>query len=161
MIHFQQIDKTSFTNIYDIQVESEQTHFVHSDLVNYVKNWESDTQMSCYWVFNNKTAIGFFALDFSTDRHPYVDSSTAFCVLRNFIIDHKFQGCGFASQILQVIDLYLIEHYSNIKRLFLTVNFANPRAIKVYEKAGFHTLPEPYLGGIAGPQHIMEKKIHS
>lgn len=103
---------------------------------------------------HNDQVIGCFKIDIA-----YAESY-GFCIegsigLRTFLIDAKQQGRGFGTLAVKALFPYLKENYANYPRIYLTVNCKNPAAYTCYQKAGFHEAGEHYLGGAAGPQHIM------
>lgn len=111
-------------------------------------------------VKQGEQVIGYFRLD--------LDFSIAhsFCTaddigLRTFVIDQKHQGKGFGGQAMKALAPFVAVHFPEKENIYLTVNYRNPSAKTCYEKAGFKSQSEPYLGGPVGPQHIMFIKIHS
>lgn len=76
--------------------------------------------------------------------------------LRNVLIDHRMQGKGIGAQAIISLLNKMKSFYPDHSQLFLTVNCRNAGAIKCYIKAGFVDTGELYLGGDAGPQHIMK-----
>lgn len=75
--------------------------------------------------------------------------------LRGVILDAAMQGRGVGKRAMQVLGPYVARRYPDADRLYLTVNFRNPVAIAVYARAGFRDEGGVWLGGSAGPQHIM------
>jgi RimJ/RimL family protein N-acetyltransferase len=79
--------------------------------------------------------------------------------LLGFIVDESLQGQGIGSAAAHAcIDLARTID-PEAEYLQLTVNLRNPGARHVYEKAGFVTHDELYLGGPAGPQYIMYRAL--
>ncbi|GAM64435.1 histone acetyltransferase HPA2 [Vibrio ishigakensis] len=58
---------------------------------------------------------------------------------------------------VQQLPRFLQETYSDYHAVYLTVNCKNPAAFQCYLKAGFVDTEELYLGGDAGPQHVMKR----
>jgi len=75
--------------------------------------------------------------------------------LLGFLIDHAMQGKGIGSRAASATLLLAPTVDPDSEVVQLTVNVKNPGARRAYEKAGFVTLDDLYLGGPAGPQHIM------
>lgn len=104
--------------------------------------------------------MGFFALDFSYDRHrDYLPKDKDFAVLRCFFIDKRFQNQGLAKRSIEALFEYMAHEHPHVEALYLTVNFKNEAAVKSYQKAQFKLMKQPYLGGSAGPQHVMVRSI--
>ncbi|MBL1269712.1 MAG: GNAT family N-acetyltransferase [Halomonas sp.] len=132
---------------------------VHDDQVKFVgtaKDFLADKNKSTHLhvIKHNDQLIGCFKIDIA-----YADDYD-FCTegsigLRTFLIDARQQGRGLGTSAVKALFPYLKENYANYPRLYLTVNCKNPAAYTCYQKAGFHETGEQYLGGAAGPQHIM------
>lgn len=75
--------------------------------------------------------------------------------LRYFIVDHRQQGRGIAAAALGHLPDMLRRDYPDAPSIALTVNCRNLGAYRVYERAGFKDTGALYLGGGAGPQHVM------
>lgn len=75
--------------------------------------------------------------------------------LLGFLIDHTMQGKGIGTRAARACRELASTVDPDAECVQLTVNVKNPGAKRAYEKAGFVALEEPYLGGPAGPQHIM------
>src|SRR5665213_1620263 len=156
MVELREINKTVFTNAAGLKVHPDQMKFVCEDLNEYVRSWREDPQHLCYSIESKDKPIGFFALDFNLDRHTaYVPAAEDFCVLRCFFIDERSQGQGFAREALARIPALVRNSHPTIEKIYLTVNEKNPTAFKLYERGGFVGLEKRYLGGAAGPQHVM------
>lgn len=107
---------------------------------------------------HEEQVVGFFKLDIAYPQ------SYEFCPegaigLRAFAIDQQQQGKGLGTQAVAALFPYLQTNYSRYHSIYLTVNCKNPRAFACYEKAGFRDTKQQYLGGAAGPQHIMVGEI--
>ncbi|MGU3192760.1 GNAT family N-acetyltransferase, partial [Vibrio cholerae] len=79
--------------------------------------------------------------------------------LRFFVIDKSQQGKGLGTKAVKALFDYLKKSYPSFKSVYLTVNCQNQAARTCYLKGGFEDNGERYLGGPAGPQHIMRGKI--
>lgn len=109
-IHLEPIDKSTFANPGNLGVTAEQTAFVNADLIAYVKTWKNDGLFYCFHiVLNGQTQVGFFALDFSVERHrTFVLEESGACILRGFFIDQRYQGMGYSTQALRSIAAKII-----------------------------------------------------
>ena len=113
-----------------------------------------------YAIVVDGKAVGFFKLD---RTYP---QEMAFCPsdglgLRAFVIDWYEQGKGLGAQAARALHGFVKETYPGVGSIYLTVNCKNPAAIRAYEKAGFVDTGELYLGGPAGPQHVMKMELAS
>jgi ribosomal protein S18 acetylase RimI-like enzyme len=159
-IKFQKLDKAAFRNEQYLAVHPAQAPYVCDNLELFVQSWKDVKAFDCFAVVHNATQVGFFALDFDFDRHAnYVTTPNDFAVLRCFFIDQRYQNQGFAKPALRHLIVLLRTEYPQLKHLYLTVNYKNERALKIYSGENFNTLDKPYLGGSAGPQHVMKKQL--
>jgi len=118
----------------------------------------ADDKVHPHLVLNEQQVVGIFLID--TQYHlayPFADASSL--GFRAFLIDKDQQGKGYAQQALKQLNSYLGLHYPSFNRVFLTVNCRNAPAYRCYLKVGFIDTEEQYLGGVAGPQHIMRLSL--
>jgi GNAT superfamily N-acetyltransferase len=102
--------------------------------------------------------VGFFKLD-TAYSYNYEFCPATGLGLRAFALDKDQQGKGVGTRTVKALFPYLKEHYTSFEFIYLTVNLKNPGAIACYEKGGFEKTDELYLGGAAGPQHIMRGRL--
>ncbi|MCL1125953.1 GNAT family N-acetyltransferase [Shewanella surugensis] len=69
------------------------------------------------------------------------------------------QGKGMGTQAVVAIFPYLKVNYGNYNAIYLTVNCKNLGAKACYQKGGFESLDDEYLGGAEGAQYIMRGTI--
>lgn len=99
--------------------------------------------------------IGFFLIDtFYGIKYDFANDNAI--GLRGFFIDQRYQGKGYAKATMGQFGAYLKNYYSHRESIYLTVNCRNPFAKQSYLSGGFIDTGELYLGGAAGPQHIMK-----
>ena len=79
--------------------------------------------------------------------------------LKSFMIDAGRQGQGVGTAAVRALDAYLPARYPGIRSVVLTVNMANPAAIRTYRAGGFVDTGEIYEGGRAGPQLVMRMPL--
>jgi RimJ/RimL family protein N-acetyltransferase len=109
-------------------------------------------------IIANDEIIGLFLLD--TEYSKKYDFCPAKSIgLRGFLISSKHQGKGFGKSSVLALKPYLEINYSQYNNIYLTVNFNNSAACRCYLRANFDDTNTHYLGGVAGPQHIMRLKI--
>lgn len=106
--------------------------------------------------------VGMFRLDraFSVrPGHEFADTSDL--GLRAVLIGAQYQGRGFARALLAALPAMARETYPDKRRLVLTVNLRNTAAKSAYLKAGWQDDGGLYLGGDAGPQHVLTLPLRS
>ncbi|MDW6001583.1 GNAT family N-acetyltransferase [Vibrio mangrovi] len=111
-------------------------------------------------VISEQQVIGFFLVD--TRYSLNVD----FCQpddigIRAFFIDSRQQGKGYGKLAVSLLKPYLQRQYPMHHQVYLTVNCRNKIAFHCYEAGGFKDTRALYLGGAAGPQHIMSLHLTS
>ncbi len=99
--------------------------------------------------------VGFLVLD----ETPSPALPSADLVLRGFFVVAAEQGRGVAARMLAALPDVLAERFPQARSVVLTVNERNPVAVRVYLRAGFVDTGERYLGGSAGPQHVLVRTV--
>lgn len=105
-------------------------------------------------IFVNQDVVGVFKIDRQYSRE-YEFSTATSLGLRALFIDQKHQGKGYGVASMKALKGQLKRDYPQFNCLYLTVNCMNPAARSCYLKADFIDNGHLYLGGAAGPQHIM------
>ena len=113
-----------------------------------------DPAMDAHVILADGGVVGFFRID--RDYATVHDFAKAGDLgLRSVIVDRAHQGRGTGSAMIRALPAYLAARYPAATDLWLTVNLRNPGARKSYLNGGFTDTGAQYLGGDAGPQHIM------
>ncbi|MBY6196778.1 GNAT family N-acetyltransferase [Vibrio hangzhouensis] len=154
MIEIQPLVTPVTEEVANLSVNSEQVQYV--GIITDILSDSLPQQDENQWViYSNDIAVGFFILDQAYSQT--IDSCPKGAVgLRAFFIDKRYQGLGLAKAAITTI-LTNYENWLNCDGadLYLTVNCRNQTAYNMYQKLGFDDTGELYLGGEAGPQHIM------
>lgn len=79
--------------------------------------------------------------------------------LRSVLIDAARQGEGIGTAAMEALPALMQAEYPQARSLVLTVNRQNPGALAVYLRAGFVDTGTLFLGGRAGPQHILRMPL--
>ena len=117
-----------------------------------------DADMDIHVIHADDTLVGFFRIDLDYARvHDFARPGDL--GLRSVIVDRRHQGRGIGSAMIRALPAYLAMHYPQATDLYLTVNLRNPGARKSYLNGGFTDTGAHYLGGDAGPQHIMHMAL--
>jgi RimJ/RimL family protein N-acetyltransferase len=117
---------------------------------------ETDPALDLYAVRQGGAVVGMFKLDRAYAEAPCHD----FCQpgdlgLRGVLVDAGQQGKGIGRQMLAALPALVRAGYPGVRRLVLTVNCQNPVARAAYLAAGWQDDGRLYLGGDAGPQHVL------
>lgn len=113
-----------------------------------------DPEVDFHCILSDEQPVGFFKIDRAYARRVPVVPRGALG-LRAFLIDHRAQGKGYATQAVTALPAYLPALYPSARCLCLTVNLANPAAIRSYLKGGFRDTGIIWPHGQAGPQHVL------
>ncbi len=109
-------------------------------------------------VIANNEIVGFFLLDIEYPEN-YDFCAVNSVGLRAFLISNKYQGKGYGKGATLALRPYLKANIPKYQYIYLTVNCKNVAAYRCYLSANFEDTKALYLGGAAGPQHIMRLKI--
>ncbi len=155
MIHIERLNSAHVPFVKNIQLSDESVRFA-SSADDYLLD-SSDTTHR-YVIKQYDLVVDFFKLDVAY-ASTYRFCSKNSIGLRTFAVDQRQQGKGLGTRTVEALLCYLAKHYQTYDFVYLTVNCKNPAAIACYRKGGFEDTGELYLGGQAGPQHVMRRKI--
>ncbi|WP_417472181.1 GNAT family N-acetyltransferase [Luteimonas mephitis] len=105
------------------------------------------------------TPVGFYRLDFAPTIVARRSIGEAGIGLRAFFLDAGWQGRGLGTRAVQACCEDLQARHPDRHLLALNVDCRNVAAINAYRKAGFVDTGELCLGGSAGPQHLMVRRL--
>lgn len=108
-----------------------------------------------YALVEDGVPVGFLVLD----RTPSDADPSADLLLRGFFVDAAAQGRGVATRMLALLPDVLRDDFPAARSVVLTVNVRNPVARRVYVRGGFTDAGELFLGGSAGPQHVLRLDV--
>lgn len=109
-------------------------------------------------IWLDQSLVGFFIVDTRFDlEFDFCESGSL--GIRTFLIDSRRQGQGLGKAAAKALTLYLAEAYPVSAKVWLTVNCRNQAAYRCYEQGGFADTGDLYLGGAAGPQHVMRQPL--
>ena len=112
---------------------------------------EQDPSRHPFTLVENGAPIGFFVLD----ETPADADTSADLLLRAFFVDAAAQGRGRGGRMVALLPDLVREHFPAARSVVLTVNVRNVVARALYVAGGFVDAGELYLGGPAGPQHVL------
>lgn len=139
-----------------LSVKQEQAEFTVSNVNDFVPTLQQHEHP--FLVIENDKVVGFFLLDLSYSE-TYNFGNRKALGIRSLLIDQRSQGKGIATQAIKLLPDYVRSNYPDFQVLQLTVNCRNKAAYQCYCKCGFEDTGKLYLGGPAGPQHIMQREI--
>jgi RimJ/RimL family protein N-acetyltransferase len=156
MVKIQKLDSSHTDELMQIRLKEEQIKFAGT-AEEFLASASESTHL--HIIKNDNTLIGFFKIDTAFSEHFSFCPKTALG-LRAFVIDSKCQGNGFGTEAVKSLLPYLHDKYTDYSSIYLTVNCKNPAARACYLKGGFSDNGDKYLGGPAGPQHILYTSFH-
>ncbi|MFS1906110.1 GNAT family N-acetyltransferase [Vibrio lentus] len=155
MITVERLKPLDVERVKNIQLADEQIKFAGTAEAFLLSG--SDT-IHLHVIKYNNDVVGFFKLDIAyAAGHDFC--SERGLGLRAFAVDKNQQGKGIGTGSVKALFPYLKSNYAEYDSIYLTVNCKNPGAVSCYKKGGFVDTNEKYLGGEAGPQHIMKGQI--
>lgn len=117
---------------------------------------ETDLALDLYAVEAAGEVVGMFKLDRAYADAPRHDFARPGDLgLRGVLVDAAHQGKGLGRALLAALPDLVRHSYPQARRLVLTVNCRNTTAHRAYLAAGWQDDGQLYLGGDAGPQHIL------
>jgi RimJ/RimL family protein N-acetyltransferase len=105
-------------------------------------------------ILEGSAPVGLFALHHGPSAGELL-ADDGDLLLRGFFVDAAAQGRGVGGRALAALPGFVRADMAAVRRIVLSVNVRNPRAIRVYTRAGFSDTGALYLGGTQGPQHVL------
>lgn len=150
MISLRPLDRRDADRVVNIAPRPDQERFAGTVAAALAEPETVDLHEIC----EGERAVGLFKIDRAYHlNHDFADPGDL--GLRGVLLDAGVQGRGIGTGAMRCLPDYLPPRYPKAARVYLTVNFRNPAAIAVYRKAGFTDDGRVFLGGSAGPQHVM------
>jgi RimJ/RimL family protein N-acetyltransferase len=116
---------------------------------------EADPHRTPFAVLADGEPVGFGVLDRVGYLAELVDDVDRAVLLRAFYLDAGAQGRGLGTSAVRALPTLVREQLPGAELLVLTVNERNPAAVRAYLRGGFVDTGARYLGGGAGPQHVL------
>lgn len=95
-----------------------------------------DEERHAVLAFEEDELVSFFVLHEGSGPKEFMGEEHA-VLLRSFSTDNRFQGRGYASQIMKTLPSYIQKKFPATKSIVLAVNEGNTRASHLYLKYGF------------------------
>ncbi|WP_017622614.1 hypothetical protein [Nocardiopsis chromatogenes] len=80
-------------------------------------------------------------------------------MLRSFLIAVRWQGEGVGRRACRLLPSLAREAAPEAEEILATVKTANPAGYRAYLAGGFEDTGRRYLGGDAGPQHVLSMRL--
>lgn len=155
MLEIERLNESHIDAIRQVSVEDDQVRFAGT-AEEFLEDGSDTAHL--HVIKHENDVVGFFKLDIAYSKsYPFCPSDGI--GLRFFVIDKAQQGKGLGTSAVKALFGYLKTSYPGFNSIYLTVNCKNPAARACYLKGGFEDTGEQYLGGSAGPQHIMWRQI--
>ncbi|MGD8121390.1 GNAT family N-acetyltransferase [Vibrio sp. TRT 2004] len=151
MIQLAPMKSSDLEQVMNLRIEKEQLPYVGT-IEEILLN--ADDKVHPHLVWRQEKVVGIFLID-TTYGQNYDFSPSDAVGFRAFLIDSGSQGKGIGGKSMSKLAGYLSEQYPNFGAVYLTVNCKNTLAYQCYVNNGFKDSHQLYLGGAAGPQHIM------
>lgn len=101
--------------------------------------------------------VGYLTLDWGPRSRRYAPPGAL--GIHGFLVDHRQRRRGYALAALLSLPWLVRATLPGWTALALSVNVQNAPAIATYEAGGFVDTGELFLGGDAGPQHVMTRPL--
>lgn len=103
--------------------------------------------------------VGMLTLDWGPRSRRYAAADEI--GLHGVLVDRRQRGHGYGVAALRALPEVVAREHPQARAIALTVNTRNGAAIAAYRAAGFVDTGELFLGGQAGPQHVMRRSLES
>lgn len=155
MVTIERLTASHINEVKSIELMEEQIQFAGTaqDFLQ-----DKDESVLLYITKSDGHVVGFFKIDTAYPT-TYEFCPSGSVGLRAFAIDKKQQGKGLGTRAVKALLAFYQGQINGDSNIYLTVNCKNPAARVCYLKSGFEDTGELYLGGPAGPQHIMRAQI--
>lgn len=120
---------------------------------------DDDPFRTPYAVVHDGAAVGFGVLDVQGYLDEIADEPDHAVLLRSFYVGAAWQGRGLGGAAIRALPEAALKLAPEAAVLLLTVNVRNVGAVRAYLSGGFADTGRLYLGGDAGPQHILRQVL--
>lgn len=155
MVTIERLTASHINEVKSIELTEEQIQFAGT-AQDFLK--DKNESVLLYIIKSDNHVVGFFKIDTAYPK-TYEFCPSGNVGLRAFAIDKKQQGKGLGTKAVKALLNFYQDQNNGNSHIYLTVNCKNPAARVCYLKGGFEDTGELYLGGPAGPQHIMRAQI--
>ncbi|KEK24957.1 GNAT family N-acetyltransferase [Bacillus gaemokensis] len=128
-LHICEVTATNWRSVAALDVAKEQQQFIESNAFSLAESLyeENGTSVGLY---DEEKLVGYAMYGWYSAKDDSV-------WLDRFMIDHHFQGNGYAKRFLHLLIQYLQQKFQ-CKKIYLSLHPENKLAMKLYESFGFH-----------------------
>ncbi|MBS4174121.1 GNAT family N-acetyltransferase [Bacillus sp. FJAT-49736] len=128
-LHIREVTKENWRAVAELSVSKQQLHFIESNAYSlaesqYEKKWIS------VGLYDEDTLVGYAMFGASSQERQSA-------WLDRFMIDHHYQGNGYAKRFLPILVERMQREYS-CRKIYLSLHPDNALAQKLYESFGFY-----------------------
>ena len=145
MVTLREITSENYDECLALKVHDDQKEFVVSNMKSLAEAWVFYTVARPFAIYHEDTMVGFLMVDID----PNLVGSNDLCFLWRFMIDAKYQGCGYGKAAMHEVINYVKTNF-NPKTFETSTVPGNDAAEKLYRSFGF--LPN-------GEYHVGEKVL--
>lgn len=127
-IHIREVTKENWRSVAALSVSGQQHQFIESNSFSLAETQFENNAIS-FGLYDEETLVGYA-------MYGWPSHSTQSAWLDRFMIDHRFQGKGYAKRFLPLL-IQKIQHQYGCKKIFLSLHPDNKHAQKLYESFGF------------------------
>ncbi|MBC6972304.1 GNAT family N-acetyltransferase [Bacillus sp. Xin] len=128
-LHICEVTANNWRSVAALDVAKEQQHFIESNAFSLAESLYEGNGTSV-GLYDAETLVGYamYGWHSAKDDSVWID---------RFMIDHHFQGNGYAKRFLHLLTQYLQQKFQ-CKKIHLSLHPENKLAMKLYESFGFH-----------------------
>lgn len=141
--------------IQSIQLSEEDARYTKTPLEN-LESAKANENRHPTFVMEGGKCVAFFTLHEGDGPAPYSTNPKAI-FFRSFTVDARYRGKGVGKRVIHQLSTYIKDTYPHINEILLTVNIDNPRAIHLYEQAGYLHIGKSTM--IGKPVYVMSYPI--
>lgn len=118
----------SWRSVAALSVSGHQNQFIESNSFSLAESLFEENGVS-FGLYDEETLVGYA-------MYGWPSHTTQSAWLDRFMIDHRFQGNGYAKRFLPLL-IQKIQHQYGCKKIYLSLHPDNKQARKLYESFGF------------------------
>jgi len=153
-IDITELNQSDFNEFSKITVFEDQAEFIPpmGELLNRFTGRGAEAYVHMIGARCDGRAAGIMVVTPRYEAAELKSAGSSICWVDTLAVDKQYQRRGVGRKLLEHT---ISEIKSRYEALCLTVNVRNETAKAMYLKFGFRDSSELYLGGTAGPQHIL------
>lgn len=137
-LHICEVTVHNWRSVAALDVTAEQRQFIESNAFSLAESLYEGNATSLA-LYDRETLVGYAMYGWYSEKNESI-------WLGRFMIDHNFQGNGYAKRFLHLLISYLQEKYK-CKKIYLSLHPNNKLAMKLYESFSFRLTGDIDDGG--------------